>query len=49
MSIIDGEGTLTADGKDYPLEKGVHLIIPATINEWEMNGKMLIIASESVE
>ena len=49
MSVIDGEGTLTADGKTYPLKKGVHLLMPATIDEWQLDGKMLIIASESVE
>lgn len=49
MSIIDGQGTLTVDGKEYELKKGTHLIIPATVKEWSMDGKMLVIASESVE
>lgn len=49
MSVIDGEGTLTTDGKTYELNKGIHLLMPATIKEWKVDGHMMIIASESVE
>ena len=49
MSVIDGEGTLTADGKTYELNKGIHLLMPAAIKEWKVDGHMMIIASESVE
>lgn len=49
ISIIDGDGSITADGHTYELHKGVHFIVPATIKEWTMKGDMLVIASESVE
>lgn len=49
MSVLAGSGKLVADGKEYKLEKGMHLIVPATIKEWQVEGKMMIIASESVE
>lgn len=49
VSIIDGDGKLIVDGKEYDLHKGTHFIIPATVKEWTMDGNMLAIASESVE
>ncbi|MDO4903636.1 MAG: mannose-6-phosphate isomerase, class I [Limosilactobacillus sp.] len=49
ISIIDGQGTLTANNKTYDLTKGTHLIIPADIDSWTLDGQMLVIASESAE
>ncbi|WP_195701272.1 mannose-6-phosphate isomerase, class I [Companilactobacillus futsaii] len=49
ISVLSGEGKITADGKDYDLKKGTHLIVPATIDEWTLSGDLDIIASESGE
>ncbi|MFC6322924.1 mannose-6-phosphate isomerase, class I [Companilactobacillus baiquanensis] len=49
ISVIDGSGKISVDGKDYDLKKGVHLIVPATIKEWTVDGSLDIIASESGE
>ncbi|AKP66945.1 mannose-6-phosphate isomerase, class I [Companilactobacillus ginsenosidimutans] len=49
VSVIDGSGLLTIDGNDYKLEKGYHLIIPATVDQWTIDGDLDIIASESGE
>lgn len=47
VSVIDGEGTLTVDGTDYPLKKGTHLLLPADVQKWTLTGHMTIIASTS--
>lgn len=46
LSVIDGQGTLITNQKSYPLKKGDHLIMPAGIKNWELNGNLQIIASE---
>jgi mannose-6-phosphate isomerase len=46
LSVIDGAGTLQTAGREYQLVKGTHLLIPAPLTEWQLVGKMLIIASE---
>lgn len=45
VSVIDGEGKLTVSGKDYPLIKGEHFILPSPILDWEITGQLDIIAS----
>lgn len=45
-SVIDGEGNLTVDGKDYPIKKGMHFILPFDVKEWTLSGNLQIIASE---
>ncbi|BDR59315.1 mannose-6-phosphate isomerase, class I [Xylocopilactobacillus apicola] len=45
-SVIEGKGSLSVDGKDYPIQKGVHFIIPAQVSTWELAGDLQIIASE---
>lgn len=45
-SVIEGSGTLMVDGKDYPIHKGDHFIIPAQVSSWEIDGDLQIIASE---
>lgn len=45
VSVIDGEGTLEADGHTYPVSKGDHFILPNQIKHWEIDGKLHIIAS----
>lgn len=44
-SVITGKGTLTIDGKDYPLHRGVHFLMPHDVDEWTLKGKMMLIAS----
>ncbi|MCI1892797.1 MAG: mannose-6-phosphate isomerase, class I [Schleiferilactobacillus harbinensis] len=46
VSVLQGDGTITADGYPYELHKGTHFIIPAQIKEWTLDGDMQIIASE---
>lgn len=49
VSVINGEGKLTADGNEFDIKKGDHFIIPAPIKEWNISGNLHIIASESEE
>ncbi|MQS89329.1 mannose-6-phosphate isomerase, class I [Companilactobacillus mishanensis] len=49
ISVIDGNGSINVDGNDYKLEKGIHLIVPATVSKWTIVGDLDIIASESGE
>ncbi|BDR55539.1 mannose-6-phosphate isomerase [Xylocopilactobacillus apis] len=46
VSVIDGKGTLKADGKEYSISKSDHFIIPAQIKSWKLDGDLQIIASE---
>ncbi|WP_125581443.1 mannose-6-phosphate isomerase, class I [Lacticaseibacillus suibinensis] len=45
VSVLAGAGTIEADGKSYPLKKGVHFIIPNQIKTWTFTGKMMMIVS----
>ena len=45
VSVIDGEGTLQADEKTYPISKGDHFILPNPIQNWTLDGNLHIIAS----
>src|SRR5699024_1418230 len=45
VSVIDGEGTLKADGNTYSISKGDHFILPNQIQSWELDGNLHIIAS----
>ena len=49
VSIINGNEILTVDDQQYPLHKGNHFIIPATVKSWMMDGKILAIASEPTD
>ena len=45
-SVIEGSGSLTVAGKVYPLHKGDHFILPATVSAWTLSGSnMELIAS----
>lgn len=46
VSVLDGKGKLTVDGKDYEIEKGVHFVLPFDVKEWTVSGNVMIIASE---
>jgi len=49
VSVLDGAGSITVDGKDYPLKKGVHFILPFNVKQWTLKGDLQIIASEPGE
>ncbi|MGM9985940.1 MAG: mannose-6-phosphate isomerase, class I [Bacillaceae bacterium] len=44
-SVIDGEGTLTHDGQEYVLAKGMHFILPVQFGKFEINGLVELIVS----
>lgn len=45
MSVLSGEGTLTADGQVYTIRKGDHFILTTEDKEIELQGKLDIIES----
>lgn len=45
FSILDGEGTLTCDGKTFAIKKGDHFLIPNQVQDWTLSGKLDIVES----
>lgn len=45
MSVLSGEGTLTADGQVYKIRKGDHFILTTEDKEIKIQGKLDIIES----
>ncbi|MFC7371378.1 mannose-6-phosphate isomerase, class I [Fictibacillus iocasae] len=45
VSVIEGRGTLYADGKEYPFVKGDHYILPATMDEYRLEGDAEMVVS----
>ncbi len=45
ISIIDGQGQMEAEGQLYPIEKGQHFILPATLAQVEWTGDLSIVMS----
>ncbi|MBT9670826.1 mannose-6-phosphate isomerase, class I [Secundilactobacillus kimchicus] len=45
FTVIDGNGTLTVDGHDYPLEKGASFVIPYDVDQLALTGSMVLITS----
>ncbi|WAA09289.1 mannose-6-phosphate isomerase, class I [Fervidibacillus albus] len=45
MSVLSGAGSLEVNGKSYPLEKGDHFVIPATIDQLMMKGELELIVA----
>lgn len=45
MSVLSGEGTLTADGQVYAITKGDHFILTTEDKEIKIQGKLDIIES----
>lgn len=45
FSVLDGEGSITVDGKSFPLKKGIHFLMPNQVAEWTLSGKLDIIQS----
>ncbi|UQS84327.1 type I phosphomannose isomerase catalytic subunit [Bombilactobacillus thymidiniphilus] len=49
VSVIDGNGEIVIAGNSYSLQKGDHLIIPATVSQWDFAGSDLhLITSEAI-
>lgn len=45
VSVLDGSGELTVDGKNYPIKKGDHFVLPHDITEWTLDGELQLMAS----
>lgn len=45
MNILEGNGKISANNKEYNLSKGDSILIPASIGEYVINGKMQILKS----
>ena len=45
-TVIDGFGQLVVNGETYELKMGTSFILPALIENWEVQGELTIIASE---
>jgi len=41
LSVLAGQGKLTVDGKDYPIQKGSHFILPSDVEAWTLEGQGL--------
>jgi mannose-6-phosphate isomerase len=46
-SVIEGQGTLTVNGENYPLNKGNHFILPAGVDDLTIEGQLIIIVSHT--
>lgn len=44
-SVIEGSGQLRVHGREYPLAKGDHFILPVDFGPFQLEGKMMLIAS----
>lgn len=47
VSVIKGDGFVEIDGKKYSFSKGDHFILPATIDEYELDGDTELIVSHT--
>ncbi|HET7616512.1 MAG TPA: mannose-6-phosphate isomerase, class I [Bacillales bacterium] len=45
VSILDGEGTIQANGQDFPFKKGDHFILPSGLGKFDVEGKATGITS----
>ena len=41
FSVLAGQGQLTVDGKNYPIQKGSHFILPSDVEAWTLEGQGL--------
>lgn len=44
-TVIDGQGILTVDGQDYPIEKGQSFVLTDDISTWTISGQLEVVAS----
>lgn len=45
VSILDGDGTISANGQDFPFQKGDHFILPSGLGAFDVEGKAVGITS----
>ncbi|MDY0404778.1 hypothetical protein P5G51_004620 [Virgibacillus sp. 179-BFC.A HS] len=45
VSVINGSGEIRVDGKSFPIEKGVHFILPYGVSAFELSGDAGMIVS----
>lgn len=45
VSVIEGNGQVIVNDISYPLAKGDHFILPATVTSWDISGNLEVIAS----
>lgn len=45
FGVLEGEGEIIIENTHYPLKKGDHFILPATVKEYELTGNMEFISS----
>lgn len=41
FSVLAGQGQLTVDGENYPIQKGSHFILPSDVEAWTLEGQGL--------
>ncbi|EOR19819.1 mannose-6-phosphate isomerase, partial [Niallia nealsonii AAU1] len=44
-SVIEGDGSLEKDGKEFAFQKGDHFLLPNKFGAFELNGKAELIVS----
>ena len=47
VTVLDGKGTLTVDGIEYPIQKADSFILPSGTPELQINGSVQLIVSQS--
>ena len=47
VTVLDGKGTLTVDGIEYPIQKADSFILPSGTPELAINGSVQLIVSQS--
>lgn len=45
VSVLSGQGHLAVGDKSYPLEKGMHFILPNDVKNWSFEGQLELIVS----
>ena len=47
VTVLDGKGTLTVDGTQYPIQKADSFILPSGTPTLQINGSVQLIVSQS--
>lgn len=45
VSVLEGKGDITVEGKTFDLEKGMHFILPNTVETYSLHGEMELVVS----
>lgn len=46
FSVLEGNGKVIVDNKEYVIKKGNHFILPFDVKEWKFEGNLILIISE---